>query len=431
MKPSHLYALTLSLFIAAVARSKQQSFSPTNDIFSNHIPDDPVARTIVSRALADGIDLAAFAFSGPALQEIVRWSHFEVSSELPDSLLQNLEGATKIDVHVHYAPNWYGDIRQDPTEWNLEEHLELMANQSIEESIFSVPNPNIFLGDEGATLAIARLLNENMAALAKALPLRFKFFATIPLPYVHASITEAQYALESLGALGVALSSNHEGHYLGDRLFTPFFSALQNTIIFLHPNEPLLEVNKTFVKANPTAYSPVIAEFYFETARTILDLALSQTLTNYTSLDFIMPHLGGAFPAIIDRSMAPGALLDDVMAALRTRCWWDSAGFTYSHQLGGLLAYNISPSFLLYGSDYPYISPSLVDASANAMAKSPFLDEEEKQKPNKHLDEGPTKLNQFHMYRASMRIPPIFDRRRFFRCFLRCTGFILPLQNTL
>jgi hypothetical protein len=36
-------------------------------------------------------------------------------------------------------------------------------------------------------LAIARLLNENMAALAKALPGRFKFFATTPFPYVRAS----------------------------------------------------------------------------------------------------------------------------------------------------------------------------------------------------------------------------------------------------
>ncbi|KAF8153524.1 hypothetical protein K438DRAFT_1778265 [Mycena galopus ATCC 62051] len=61
-------------------------------------------------------------------------------------------------------------------------------------------------------------------------------------------------------------------------------------------------------------------------------------------------------------------------------CWWDSAGFTYSHQLGGLLAYNISPSFLLYGSDYPYIPPSLVDASAEATVTSPFLTEEDKHK---------------------------------------------------
>jgi hypothetical protein len=33
-------------------------------------------------------------------------------------------------------------------------------------------------------MAIARLLNENSAALVKALPRRFSFFATSALPYV-------------------------------------------------------------------------------------------------------------------------------------------------------------------------------------------------------------------------------------------------------
>ncbi|KAJ7675770.1 hypothetical protein DFH06DRAFT_667963 [Mycena polygramma] len=371
---------SLLFFLIFVARlvfvHSDQRYFPQSDI-----PDDPVAQAIVARALLDGIDLTRFAFSGPALQEIVSWSHFEHPSGFPVSLdpLGDFHD-TKIDVHAHYAPKWYGAIRSDPTEWNLKDHLELMTNQSIAESIFSIPNPNILLGDKGATLAIARLLNENMAALTKVLPDRFRFFATTPLPYVTESITEAQYALGSLGALGIALSSNHEGRYLGAELFAPLFAEMdqRHAIIFLHPVETLLEFNGTFMKANPTAFSPVMAEFYFETARTILDLAMSQTLTKYTNLDFILPHLGGAFPSIIDRSMAPAPFLEDVMEVLRTRCWWDSAGFTYSHQLGGLLAYNISPSFLLYGSDYPYISSSLVDASAEAMTKSPFLNEEQK-----------------------------------------------------
>jgi predicted TIM-barrel fold metal-dependent hydrolase len=52
---------------------------------------------------------------------------------------------------------------------------------------------------------------------------------------------------------------------------------------------------------------------------------------------------------------------------------------TYAHQLGGLLAYNISPSFLLYGSDYPWIPASLVGPAFDAIATSPFLDDAQKQ----------------------------------------------------
>ncbi|KAJ7672772.1 hypothetical protein B0H17DRAFT_178374 [Mycena rosella] len=346
---------------------------------SDFIPDDPVAKAIVSRALKDGIVLSEFAFTGPALREIVFWSRFN-ASQFPRSLLEPAKKSTAIDVHAHYAPRWYGDIRQDPTEWTLRDHLVHMRNHSITESVFSVPNPNIFLGDEKATRAIARLLNENMAVLVQVLPRRFNFFATTPLPHVHGSITEARYALESLGALDVALSSNHEGLYLGDTLFTPFFSAMDNSraIIFVHPTEASLVVNHTFVKANPTIHSPVLAEFYFETARTFLDLAISQTLANFTNLDFIISHLGGSFPSIIDRGIPPGPVLDEVMVALRTRCWWDSAGLTYGHQLGGLLAYNISPSYLLCGSDHPYVPSALVPAASEAIAASPFLNEQEK-----------------------------------------------------
>ncbi|KAJ7505269.1 hypothetical protein B0H11DRAFT_413112 [Mycena galericulata] len=400
MQPSCVPLFLLVCMITAACGFEQHHFTPQ---LSNCIPDDPVAQAILSRALDDGIDLLEFAFSGPALHEIVLWSHWndtgKANSESPLSLWEPAENATTIDLHAHYAPKWYANLRHDSTEWTLRNQLEHMANQSIAKSIFTIPNPNIILGNKAATLAIARLLNENLAALARVLPRRFGFLSTTPLPYVHASVNEARYAGTSLGALGVALSSNHEGRYLGDRLFTPFFAAMENmqAIISVHPTEPILRVNETFVKANPTVYSPIVSEFYFETARTFLDLALSQTLTNFTrqvpyrlttisptnmtitySLDFIIPHLGGSFPSIIDRSIPPSPLLEDVMVALRTRCWWDSAGLTYEHQLGGLLAYNISPSFLVWGSDYPYIPPSLVDASSKAIAESTLLDDNQK-----------------------------------------------------
>ncbi|KAJ7459903.1 hypothetical protein FB451DRAFT_1182182 [Mycena latifolia] len=318
---------------------------------ADFIPDDPVAHTIVSRALKDGIVLSEFAFSGPALHEIVFLSRFNLS-QFPPSLLEP-GNATTIDVHVHFAPKWYGDIRQDPTESTpFPGRVFARITAHAIRSVFSVPNPNIFLGDENATRAIARLLNEHMAVLARILPRRFSFFATTPLPYVHGA------ALESLGALGVALTSNHEGRYLGDTLFSSFFSAMEErrSIIFVHPNEPLLEVNQTLVKANPTG---LLA------SRTFLDLAISQTLTNFSNLDFIIPHR---------------SLLDNVMTALRTRCWWDSAGLTYEHQLGGLLAYNISPDYLLIGSDYPYVPSSLVTVAFEAITASPFLNEQQKRK---------------------------------------------------
>lgn len=48
-------------------------------------------------------------------------------------------------------------------------------------------------------------------------------------------------------------------------------------------------------------YTSGFVEFYFETARTAMDLVVSQTLQNFTNLNFILAHVGGSFPSIIDR----------------------------------------------------------------------------------------------------------------------------------
>ena len=130
----------------------------------------------------------------------------------------------------------------------------------------------------------------------------------------------------------------------------------------------------------------------FETARTLEDLITTQTVLNFTNIDYIIPHgmlsslfshsfltillslAGGAFPAAADRMMksAP-ATYDATLETLQTRydllllfpcslpeevsClsgflrfWWDSAGPTYYHQVAGLLAYGIPKTRLLFGT---------------------------------------------------------------------------------
>lgn len=45
------------------------------------------------------------------------------------------------------------------------------------------------------------------------------------------------------------------------------------------------------------------AEYYFETARSMLDLTLTQSFVNFTSLCWIFSHCGGAFPSVEDRAL--------------------------------------------------------------------------------------------------------------------------------
>ncbi|PQE15162.1 2-amino-3-carboxymuconate-6-semialdehyde decarboxylase protein [Rutstroemia sp. NJR-2017a BVV2] len=241
----------------------------------------------------------------------------------------------------------------------------------------SAPGSTVFAGNGAASAALARLLNEWHAALVRKYPTRFSFVAVIPLPYTQEAITEATYALRKLDAAGIGLLSNHEGYYLGNSNFRPFFKALNdmskgNITVFIHPNSPYLHVNGTLIDANPSKpcihlnvthradvitalYGSGLVELYFDTARTLMDLIVTGTVQNYSSIMYQVPHTGDSFPSIIDRFLSTSSAdTAAVYKILQTRFWWDSAGPTYPHQVQGLLAYDISKSQLIFGTDYPY-----------------------------------------------------------------------------
>lgn len=125
-------------------------------------------------------------------------------------------------------------------------------------------------------------------------------------------------------------------------------------------------------------YPDGMVEFYFETARTLVDLTLSGTLANFTNIRYHISHVGGSFPSVEDRFLRAG---DPVQAAaakeayktryihalhlsfsksnittprsfsdLFSRLWYDSAGPTYFDQVKGLLGYDIPKSQLVFGT---------------------------------------------------------------------------------
>jgi hypothetical protein len=60
---------------------------------------DPVASRILHQALRDGIDLASFSFTAPALEEIIAWTHFDAEKNVSSSLLHPAPNASTVDVH--------------------------------------------------------------------------------------------------------------------------------------------------------------------------------------------------------------------------------------------------------------------------------------------------------------------------------------------
>ncbi|KAF9561151.1 hypothetical protein CPC08DRAFT_664696 [Agrocybe pediades] len=366
---------TLLSILAAVAYSSA-SIVARQDI-------DSVAEAILANAASDNIDLTVLDFLDTALEEISNATTLAIerrSSERRATPSPN----NIFDVHTHVVPSWYKLLVPttggNPTpDWTFNSHLSFMETQGIDRAVFafSAPGPNVYVGKKLLTVALARLINEQTAAYRKANPTKFKFYAHVPLPYTAEAIVEAKYALTRLGASGIVLQSNVEGRYLGDATFTPFFDALNKLggrqILYIHPADPVVKVKSQLVSANPTQYPAGSIEFYFETARTLMDLTLTQTIHNFTNIHYVIPHAGGAFPTTVDRILkSRPQLYDSSFEVFNTRFWWDSAGPTYFHQISGLLGINVPRSQLLYGTDFPY-APAVVQPGSLAAVKSSNL----------------------------------------------------------
>lgn len=83
-----------------------------------------------------------------------------------------------------------------------------------------------------------------------------------------------------------------------------------------------------------------------------MDLTLTQNVVNSTSPKWLVPHAGGAFPAIEDRFLTsqPAELQERNRRAFGTRSWWDVAGPVFPRQVRGLLGYGVPVGRLVYVS---------------------------------------------------------------------------------
>ncbi|BBY25898.1 hypothetical protein MSTO_61030 [Mycobacterium stomatepiae] len=113
-----------------------------------------------------------------------------------------------------------------------------MAELGVGTAILSVSAPGTtFVPNPADAAALAREVNEYLAAVVAAQPDRFGFFATIPMPHVKESAAEAVRSLDELHAEGVILLANAAGVYLGQDGQDDLFAALdaRSAVVFIHP----------------------------------------------------------------------------------------------------------------------------------------------------------------------------------------------------
>jgi len=243
-------------------------------------------------------------------------------------------------------------------------HLKWMDEAGIQTSVLTLAAP------QPASAKVVRTTNEAAARLKREHPGRFLFCAALPLPDVGAAIREAVYALDTLKADGIKLATNVQGQYLGAPELDTLFAVLneRRAVIILHPHRPE-PVNRQVMQQTPLA----MQEYLSETTRAVANMISRNVLARYNNIKVVVPHCGAYLPLAIPRMKS----LTPVMQANRmvgeidyganlAALYYDLAG-AHSPEVIRMLLTITAPDHLLYGSDYPYVSPQVLTQSLRRM----------------------------------------------------------------
>jgi predicted TIM-barrel fold metal-dependent hydrolase len=298
----------------------------------------------------------------------------------------------RIDVHHHIVPADYvnalasigihDSMGKDFPSWTPQASIDLMDWLNIQTAITSITTPGVYFpeGDfssESKRVAFAKTLarrcNELAARLVADYPGRFGFFAILPMPIVDASVSEVEYAQDTLGADGIALFSNYHGTFLGDPVFEELMQELnrREMTVFLHPSPPPGTRQELGID---------LEEFFLEapidTTRGVVNMLITGTLHRYPKIKWILAHAGGVLPYISWRlslmSAFPEKLVKmpyGVMHYLK-KLYYDTALSTSSYAMNGLVS--MSPdSHILFGTDWPFCSTPAAILQATTL---PYLE---------------------------------------------------------
>jgi len=274
---------------------------------------------------------------------------------------QSASAAFRVDVHHHLVPPFFADAVRRPNTgplagWTPERSFADMDQAGVAVAILSMPRtPSVYTGDVAASRALARRVNEYTAAMRRSYPARFRFWAEVPLPDVEGSVAEAAYALDHLGADGIAVATSYGNKWLGDVAFAPLWEELnrRKAVVFTHP------LSNQCCENLQAGIGDALIEYGTDTTRTLASLVFSGTAQRHPDMRLIFAHAGGTMPFLIDRfrfqardpqyaAVVPHGV-DDVLQ----RFYYDTAQAATPEAIGALMKL-VPASHVLFGTDFPY-----------------------------------------------------------------------------
>ena len=303
----------------------------------------------------------------------------------------------RIDVHTHHYPDEFFRLIErgrsefsfgtDPTGRRIIKYrgsrffgitppmtdvgkrLEDMDRVGIDVAVLSLSTPNVYFAEAKDQPAVARLVNDAYADVISRHPARLKGFASLPMDEPDAAVAELHRAIDQLKLNGVILLSNVNGRPLTDPRYRPVLEEAHRmgVCVFLHPMIPA--ASEPFAEF---VLGPIVG-FPFDTTLAIAKLCYSGLLRDLSGIRWIVGHLGGAVPYLMER-MDNGfrdfaecrANIDELPSTYLRRLHFDTVSFSQPalQYVRGL----VGADHMLMGSDYPHLLGS-IDRAVSSIAE--------------------------------------------------------------
>jgi aminocarboxymuconate-semialdehyde decarboxylase len=281
---------------------------------------------------------------------------------------ENPKSESILDCHFHWYPQEVedalnqinGNTRRHTRDWfDLEFQLDRMDELGRRVDVISSTGPftGLFTNVDAAnSKRLTRLYNEVMADGARRHPGRVWGTCVIPLLDTDSAIAELDYAVGTLGLVGVNIPGRiGPADNLDDPRFEDFYARIEElgVPVFIHPNDEAFEhVLDGYNGALHLSLGRVI-----DVSVSAYRLVLSGIMDRHPRLKIAMSHTGGALPyqaGRMDKNSGAAKLPHPPSEYLR-RMYTDTVS---PHTAGVRFALEFyGPDRVMYGSDYPCWDP--------------------------------------------------------------------------
>jgi uncharacterized protein len=245
-----------------------------------------------------------------------------------------------------------------------EKRLKSMDDAGITMGVLSSsgPGPDLVPGPDG--VAIAREMNDHLAAAVARHPTRFAGFAALPMASPDACAAELVRGVKQLGFVGGLMNGTTDGRFLDHPSYDALLAAAVelDVPIYIHPHLPPEPVRQAYYSGLDEGATRVLESaawgWHSEVAIHVLRMVLAGTLDKHPKLKLIIGHMGEMLPVMLARidevsALDIGHLRRPITRQILDQVWITTSGiFSQPPFIAALQTFGIDR--IMFSVDYPY-----------------------------------------------------------------------------